>query len=405
MLSQKRKYLSHRAFTLIEILVGILIVTIIFIAWFQALSSVWIAKIKMIEKSEIEKESYLAAEMFFELIKKGGTIDYEEYWNRTAMDTDPISGNFAPEYSSWHYLERSSFWNYGQHYLCISLPGNLMGTWGCLNDHNVRGNAILLHSNLEGFQQKYNRYKIQFIDYNSDADNDNGDEDGVGTGWSATSGLVMGDEDDLVLGVGPEAFPLNRNMSELYLINLAGTQRTFFRWKVMQDPYAPSGASCNNLDSQIPTGSGCLGTIQVLKMTGLDEGYDHGVYAGTAGDGIWDNDGEIDTWIIDEAFDPHYATGTNPHGAAGILALSWAEAYWQDIFSDSLNIVSFEVYPYPNKDLSYSWRDTDPSIRVAPYVQIKMIVQPSWKKKKMIRWAVPQVEISTTIALSDLDFR
>lgn len=54
----------------------------------------------MIEKSEIEKESYLAAEMFFELIKKGGTIDYEEYWNRTAMDTDPISGNFAPEYSS-----------------------------------------------------------------------------------------------------------------------------------------------------------------------------------------------------------------------------------------------------------------------------------------------------------------
>lgn len=405
MLSQKRKYLSHRAFTLIEILVGILIVTIIFIAWFQALSSVWIAKIKMIEKSEIEKESYLAAEMFFELIKKWGTIDYEEYWNRTVMDTATGTTNFSPTYSSWHYLKRSNFGNTGVHYFCISLLWSPMGTNGCLYDHNVRSNAILINTNLAWHQQRFNRYKIQFIDYNSDADDDLWDEDWVGAWGSIIEDLVIGDEDDLVLWVGPSAFPSGTNMSELYLINKEWNERTYFRWNIGIDPYAPPWSSCDNLNTISPTGTGCLGTIQILKLKGLDEWYDHGVYAWAAINGIWDNDGEIDTWIIDEAFDPHYATGTNPHGAAGILALSWAEAYWQDIFSDSLNIVSFEVYPYPNKDLSYSWRDTDPSIRVAPYVQIKMIVQPSWKKKKMIRWAVPQVEISTTIALSDLDFR
>jgi len=81
------------------------------IAAFQTLSSVWIAKIKIIEQAEIEKQAFFSSERFFELIKKWGTIDYEEYWNRYSYNTDYLNG---------HFDEISGFWNQGTIYNCIS---------------------------------------------------------------------------------------------------------------------------------------------------------------------------------------------------------------------------------------------------------------------------------------------
>lgn len=40
-------------------------------------------------------------EKFFDLIKKGGNIDYEEYWNRSSFDTT--------NYASGHYQNDSGF--------------------------------------------------------------------------------------------------------------------------------------------------------------------------------------------------------------------------------------------------------------------------------------------------------
>ncbi len=88
----------NKAFSLIEVLVGILIVSLILITGFQTLSSIGIGKVKLIEKTKIEKESYFLAERFFEMIKKGGILDYEEYWNRT---------NYNTAYQSGHYQQPS----------------------------------------------------------------------------------------------------------------------------------------------------------------------------------------------------------------------------------------------------------------------------------------------------------
>jgi hypothetical protein len=47
---------------------------------------------KLIERTNMQQEAYFMSEKLFELIKTGGTIDYEEYWNRHATGTLSYSG-------------------------------------------------------------------------------------------------------------------------------------------------------------------------------------------------------------------------------------------------------------------------------------------------------------------------
>lgn len=97
------------------------------------------------------------------------------------------------------------------------------------------------------------------MDYNGNADDDIGDENGDGN--------IIGDDDDLAIGDAP-AFG-EESMRELYLIDTGNSTRTFFRWSIHQDPDAPTGVICdiNDVNGKIQTSSGCVGNIQVLKMT------------------------------------------------------------------------------------------------------------------------------------------
>lgn len=371
-------------FSLVELMLGILITSIIMIAGFQALASIWIGKVKLIEQTKIEQEAYFSLERLFELIKTWGTIDYEEYWNRY---------NYNTTYASGHFLQNSGFWNFGSNYYCLSWTGTMMGTGGCLTTFNTRSDFSNLDSDYSWSRQPYNSYKKQFIDFNGDADWDLGNED------ASTSGQedFKWDDDDVFLGMWPEAFSSTGLVSELYLINPDGTERTFFRWSVKQDPDAPAFATCNFANQQFPTGTGCLGTIQFLKLTWIDEGYDHGPYAWSPAWWLWDDDGEIDTWLIHKDFDPSYATW--------VLAGSGTYDYWQNIFPDTVHVSNVSFYAFPNKQLQYSWKDSNNQIQIAPYIQLKMTLQPSWKEKGKIRWLVPEVDIATTIHLLDLDFQ
>lgn len=364
-------------FSLIEILIGMLIVSIIMISAFQALSAVWIAKIKLIERTKIEKQAYFATEKFFEMIKKWGTIDYEEYWNRYSFNTS---------YSSGHFDTMSGFWNNGSIYHCISGDWliNQMWTGGCLD--NSVGYTNHLGVDFRNTDQKYNQYSLQFIDRNSDFDSDGWDED-----WD-TDGNILSDDDDLFLGIWPDAFSGSSDTNkvwELYFINWDGNERTYFRWNVGLDLDATLG-SCSWWEAM--TGTWCLGTIEFLKLSWYDYWDDFTPSTSDA----WEADGKIDTWFIHNDFN---ASGTD------IVAGSNAINYWQPIFPNSIHVSNVEFYVYPNKSLEYSWRDPDSSIFIAPYVQIKMTLQPSLKEKRKIKGSVPLVNISTTIQLSSLDLK
>ena len=132
---------------------------------------------------------------------------------------------------------------------------------------------------------------------------------------------------------------------------------------------------------------GCLGTIEFLKLVWDDAWFDH---LNTWG--VWDNDGIIDTWYIH----PDFSWGVQ------VIAESNATDYWQPLFPDTIHVKDVEFYPYPNKDLEYSWRDASANVNIAPYVRISMTLAPSWKSRKKIRWKVPEIQINTTVHLTDI---
>ncbi len=380
------------------------------IAAFQALSSVWIAKVKLIEQTEIEKQAYFSSERFFELIKKWGTLDYEEYWNRYSYDTT---------YLSWSFSVNSWFWNFwnnwvvtspiygGRTYNCISNAG-LMWTWWCLVTNNTTFDSSSYNHNRTWQPERYWQYELQFIDRNSDNDTDwyPGNctwSDSIERLWRLwdedCDGSIIWDDDDLFLGIGPNAYnnvTIGNKVWELYLISNDGKERTYFRWRVETFTwwFVPTWAICDFIDPENPIWEACNGTIEMLKLTGEDYGFDHDSWTIEWDGSQWD--GIIDTWFIH----PDYASWVND-----IVAGSDTNNYWQPIFPSSINIKNFEIYAYPKKDLNVSWRDSDPSILIAPYIQLKYTIEPSLKVKAKIRWKSPSVDIATTISLSSLDIK
>lgn len=375
-----------RAFTLIEVLLGILIVSIVMIAGFQALSLIGIWKIKLIERTNIEKQWFYSAEKFFELIKKGGSIDYEEYWNRKVVNTT--------NFNSGHYADITGYGNFGNWgipgsttygwntYFCVSWSGtsNILWSSGCLDNTTNALNSLWL--NLNGQTQRYTQYEEHFIDRNSDFDTDGWDED--------TDGNIFGDDDDLFLGDWPSALD-SEIATELYLINNTGDERTYFRWRVVEDPSRPSSTSCDlTTNPQFPSGDGCLGTVEFLKMRGSDEWFDHSNIV-TA---LWNNDGIIDTWRIDPGF-----TLDDSSPIAGTDSLN----YWQRIFPDTIHVSELRFFVYPQKDNSLAWKDGSNSVQLQEYVGIQIVLQPSWKIRKQIQWELPTTRIRTHISLLNTD--
>jgi len=191
--------------------------------WFQALASVSLWKVRLIQSTQVEKQSFYFMEKFFELIKKWGTLDYEEYFNRKVVwNTTFLNG---------HYEKETGFWNFGEWWIIGSTN---YGTWFyyCVSGNGIVNKLWNTWCSTSGKYQRYGEYSFQFIDYNSNYDNDWGDEDG--------DGKILGDDDDEYMGVGPEVFTEWENIKELYLISGNKKERILFRWTLMTDPDKPA---------------------------------------------------------------------------------------------------------------------------------------------------------------------
>lgn len=70
-----------------------------------------------------------------------------------------------------------------------------------------------------------------------------------------------------------------------------------------------------------------------------------------------------------------------------------------------MHVSEVDFFLYPHKKSQYSWKDIAANVQVAPYVQLHLKLQPSWKEKRKIKGKIPEIEISTTIQLSTLDFQ
>lgn len=374
-------------FTLIEVLLSILIISSVLITAFYAMTFITIGKVRLIESTKIEKEWFYFSEKLFEMIKGWWVLDFEEYFNRSIVgNTTFSSGHF--DRPTWY----GNFWfngnvgstTYGESmYYCRSgnrllVPG--MWTGWCVTNNNT-GSITGMDIDHSDEPQRYWQYAFQFIDYNSDRDGDGWDED--------NDGDFFGDDDDEFIGQGPPVFPPDENIHELYLISWDKKTRTHFRWNVSLDPDRPTSETCNFTNAAAPTGTGCLWTIEFLIMNGRDWGLNHDTSI-IDGDGT-QYDGIIDTWVIDSRFS----------GLTDVVAWSNSEYYREKLFPDSVSVSDFAIFAYPHKDIELAWKDGNSTVNQAPYIKLKLTLSPSWKKRKTISGKMPQVEIATTISLSD----
>lgn len=376
-----KKNTYNKAFTLIEILIWITLFSIIVTSWFYAFSAVSIWKIKLIWKTTIEKESYFFSERLFEEIKKWWLIDYEEYFNRKVV--------WDTSFLSWHYEKDTWFWNFGSgwslwtnnywdyFYFCRSKNLESMWNLGCYNtDFNNYAESV------DWKPQRFWQYNFQFIDYNSNLNADLWNED-ADANWN-----IVWDDDDESIWMWPEVFSNSWEVQELYLISWNKKTRTLLRWNVIEDPNKSPFSSCdfNTSSGKRPTWSGCLWTIEFLKLGLKDWWINHDKIS------TWTYDWNSETWIIN----PDFA------GTWWLVAGSNSWNYRIPLFPKTINVKDVKFFLYPNKDLNLAWKDSSISSNFSPYLRIKYTLTPSREKRKWIKWTIPELSFSTTITLSDL---
>jgi prepilin-type N-terminal cleavage/methylation domain-containing protein len=362
---------EQKGFTLVEMLISLTLFAMIIIMAFDAMGSIGVLRTRVSSRLDLNNELYSASEKFIDIIKTGGGIDYEEYWNRTTVGTTTSSG---------HYDVFSGFGNYGSGgalpssygegmYYCVSGSWVSMGTNGCLSGSTE--------------MQRYGQYRQQFIDYNANANNDTilGDED--------NNGNIRWDDDDEDLWMGPSAFTGGVGMKELYLIKKwSQVERTYLRWILTQDQNAPwAGSNCVLTGTYMGSGN-CLGNIQVLKLVGRDLGLSHTWETTITSTGRYD--GVTDTW---ECHKDYNCTGVNnlPTGV---------DSEWVNIFPGWVNVRSVDFYPYPEKDFRYAWKESADGIVLNSYVRIKMTLGLAWERRKQIKGPPNEMTLTTTVNLS-----
>lgn len=365
----------------------------------MAVENLSVSRIKTLNRVALLDELYFFSEQLFTGIKEGGTLDYEEYWNRQS---------FSGLIQSWHYLSPTGvgnywkngnlIWTYGTGiYLCRSNNwASNMWSWWCLTDNNNGGNANLAgaSANFTGTYQRYGQYAAQFIDYNGNNDIDIGDED------TDSSASIIGDDDDRAIGNVPEI--LTWSMQELYLINKNLKKRMYFRWNIQQDPNSSTGCTISNVAGKIVTWVGCMGNVQVLKLKWIDVGLSHtwSTTDSTAFDGV------IDTWIC---MDDGQCTGPAVPGYGNKNLATGADAEWFNLFPSSINVKNLSFRIYPVKDPWKSWNAPDCLVPacispfIHPYVRMNLEMGFSWWKRRIIKNDDPTISISTSVSLSDFE--
>lgn len=387
---------NNSGFTLIEMMISITLFSGILIGAFSAFGNITQLKNKVIADVDVYEQLYVAVESLSTLIKDGWDIDYEEYFNRSLVGTT-LSG--------WHYVIWSWFGNFGAGwiisatpnfgndvYYCRSVVGSSVTNSGCALTDAINTSGISQAGNM----QRYGQYGLQFTDFNSPGNDDtqlcankNPSIPGMPVGDEDCDGNITRDSDDESLGLWPVVFIQNTAIPELYLIkkNSSNPTRTLIRLKVERDPDAPPSALC---DTQTGTGAGCIGRLQMLRLIGRDLGASHG-------SGSRSYDGRIDTWECQ----PDFPCVTLPNqildGVQRYLPTG-SDSEWVDIFSKDISVNSAKFFLSPNIDYTLAWKGGSDMLANS-MLRMQLRLGYSWKKRKLVQFRVPEIDVTTTINL------
>ncbi len=397
--TQKSK--NKNWFTIIEILISMTLFALIITSVLVAVENLSVARIKTLNRVALLEELYFFSEQLFTWIKDGWVLDYEEYWNRQSVGTNTQSG---------HYVLATGVGNYGSGgvlmtdtygsgiYLCRSNDLTPIGTGWCLENYNngAQGSYSGIAYNYSGSYQRYGEYLAQFTDYNGNSDADLWNENES----TDLSGSIIGDDDDKSIGDVP--WVLSGSMQELYLINKTAKTRTYFRWNIQQDPNnLMISCSITTASGKTLTNSGCIGNVQVLKLSWYDLGLSH---SGITSD-LTTYNGIIDTWVCKEFDQCNWPliTSVSKKVATG------SGNEWINLFPSSINVKNLSFQIYPIKDPWLSWAAPDCTVTscispfIHPYVRMNLEMWFSWGKRRTIRNDDPTISISTSVSLADFE--
>lgn len=97
---------KHAGFTLIEVLVSVVLSGVLLSSAFAAFQGILKSQVRLSGSINIQRNLFYLNEKLSSLIREGGTIDYEEYFNRRILGYDKSLGD-----NGWTYTRESKYGN------------------------------------------------------------------------------------------------------------------------------------------------------------------------------------------------------------------------------------------------------------------------------------------------------
>lgn len=388
----KKKQFS--LFTMVELLVVLVIMSLVFLMILSIYSKMIVTKVDVEAKQSLIQNSYSMLEKLSVVIKDY-TIDYEEYFNRRivwcnwANWWDSFLWNvnnkwYCPNYTYYGNKSWLSSFDWSALYYCTNET-----LWAGTNP-DLHGNYIVQSSPIKNWNwcwswdlnitplnnpQSYYQYKYQYFNYWVDID---------GVAW------VIWDDDDEDLWVWPVAVWDNNSVKELYLISKDWKNRLFLRrnliwtgnfdwkwtwWDYMYEKWY---------------------NIQMLKLRWFDAWSWHD---------FTDNDRFMYDWVVD-TWACDYSQGFKWNWNS--IKYWWTDNYklpndnndcWVNIFWKDLTIADWNLQIYPNKYYWYSWNEN--WVQINPYIRIqintKIYGEPWYWKVNPVNLSWYQMTLQTTL--------
>lgn len=330
-----------KAFTLVEVIIVVSVFSVLMITIINIYKGMVSLKYNIQAKQNLLENSYFVMERLNVLLKDY-TVDYEEYFNRSAIwcsSTDTFQ-NFERDITDTvpHCTYETAYWNNNSflgtdaifsNYYCSSF------TW--------ENTPFKVYKNLyldqwsgcaKDWFQSYWQYKYQFIDMKSDVDSRNS---------------IVADDDDEDLWIWPVAIYDQENVKELYLISQDRTQRLLLRRALI----ASGDFNGTWWVWDIPNEK--LYTIQILKLRWFDAWNNHDFDIANSS-GVYD--GNIDTWACDYSqWFICKGDQISNNIYSGYQLPADIDDGWTNLFDGNLTITNRNISVYPTKDPDYSFSD------------------------------------------------
>lgn len=313
---------NQQWFTLVEVLVSVVLSAIILTSAYSAFQGVMKSQIRLAGVINIQQNLLYLNTKLGDIIKNGGTNDYEEYFARRLLWYEK---SMTSEW--WTYTEKSHYGNgdtvgWTPYYYCGQSSDESDKEEACLepNATTLAPETGLFDKHILGKHVAYGQYAELGFNYSSQA------------GFATPMRL-------------PPIFPRENELlntewfDELYLIKKLPNnsfERTFFRHIFIQDPSTPvSYKECKPEEGT----QGCLGKIQMTRLISCDT-------LDTSNEKK--PDGKIDAWVPHTLFwgwdDPcNVITGEDT------IYEETKNLEWVDISTPDVHIIHAHFLPRPLK--------------------------------------------------------